>query len=1133
MSVRFASLYLAGMIVVSAAFLGLALLVLRARRAAFHVRTWGLVCALMAATALCIGITARMSSTWLMPRLGFSFAALTTVAILLFALAFLDRLRELRSLLVVSCSLAATVILLLWFTRLLVAGVELDALGLRQPVPGPLMPLHLLLVAFNLLTSVALFALALRKAAGRQRLQLLYMLAAIGIIALASAASLTPVMQRASLAAPVTVLLIILAPSVITYAIIRHQLLDIRTVVHKTALWLAASALVVVPLWFAVRSAAPHLEGWGPSGWALAALGLLVVFALHFRFLQPWVDHRFGRRRHDPLRVLDRFNHELLHLRGARELGELIVSTVESALYASFVRLCVVDLESGELRLIAGRPCPACALDSEAARWLAGHTGPVDLALRDELADTPIARRAMELLAARGAAVALPLGRKGELLGLVTIGEKKNLRAFTREDFLLLEGIRPAATVALANAGLYDRLSELTRGLEERVEQRTRELEQANARLRELDRLKSKFFANITHELRTPLTLIIAPLEELLLSAGEPAALGSEDLQAMHRNAQRLLRLIDGLLDLAQLDAGALRLRLGDVRLNQLVEAAARSFRPLARRKGVSLAVAGLVAEGRDELRADAEKLELVLGNLLANAVKFTPAGGSIELAARAVGEELLELRVKDTGIGIPDAELERIFDRFAQVESGTTRRFEGAGIGLSLVREIVALHQGRVTVSSEPGAGSEFRVELPRRQLAIPEAIVDRREVDLPTDYAGHARRAADQVSALGADAWLTIEHERPPTPPPLAAARRVMVVEDNPDMRAYLERRLGEFFEVTSCSDGKQALALAAIRPPELVVADVMMPELSGFELCRRLKAAPATAAVPVILLTAHKGADRTLEGFRSGADDYLTKPFNLHELLARVRVQLKLVELGRRLAQREKTAVLNLVAAGLAHEVRNPVNAILNAARPLAELLAAHPAHGAARDRGAIDELLGAIVESAGRIDTLVADFLGVSRGSADEVADWRLPEAIDSTLRLLRHKHGRELRVERSFAHATPPFGRTAHLNQVLMNLLDNAARAAGPEGTICIATAQAEGRFRLAVRDGPGIPAGFEERIFDPLFTTRESPDATGLGLFLARRIVEEHGGRIWAHNAGARGAELVVELPLPAPSTTA
>jgi signal transduction histidine kinase len=438
----------------------------------------------------------------------------------------------------------------------------------------------------------------------------------------------------------------------------------------------------------------------------------------------------------------------------------------------------------------------------------------------------------------------------------------------------------------------------------------------------------------------------------------------------------------------------------------------------------------------------------------------------------------------------------------------------------------MVALHGGEIEVASCEGEGSEFRIRLHREGAGIPRQLLDRREVDVPT---GLTRRAVDRDPVawvpfdLEGDAWVSVEKgtgEYSAVAEPESSAR-VMIVEDNADMRAYLQRRLARKYALEVCSSGKEALRRIAERPPDLVLSDVMMPELSGYDLCRAVKAKPETASVPVILITARKGPDRTLEGYRAGADDYLTKPFNIHELLARVKVQLRLQDLGRQLARREKGAVMNLVAAGLAHEVRNPVNAILNAVRPLVDPELDPPTEEGRR------ELLEAVLDSAQRIDRLCEDLLGVSRPHLDEHADWDVGHALDSALRLINHKRQTEVSVERRLKHREPVFGRTSQLNQVLVNLLDNAVRAAGEAGQVQVITEQRNGTFRLRVQDsGPGLPSGSEERIFDPLFSTYAREGSTGLGLHICRRIVEEHRGSISAHNLPQGGAELTVELPL-------
>lgn len=1137
----FASFYILVTMATSAAYLTLACIVARFHKPRAYTRLWIGVCALLALLWLGMGLVNRVIQdhdiALIVLRLTLTAGACLATCYLWFALAFLGLLERLRAVALLSVASAAILIALFWASDLVVTGIEKTPYGINVPVAGPLMPLHGLFTAVNGFAPVVLFALRFRKATGRTRLQLGYMLVAIAIMAVGAVGSLLPIVARNSVLATLPSLFMILSPSLVTYAIIRHQLWDIRTVIHRTVMWVAASLVVVVPVYLFLQLYAAHIAARRPAVVVVAAVLLLGAFTLHFRVVQPWLDDRFARRKHDQNRVVDRFNREVVHLKGVKDLAELVTATVQRTVYATAVQVHAASTERGEA---SRRRNPCDKLDKPAREWLIAHDSAVDLTLLDGYRTCDEQARA-ELEATFGAshaAVVLPLVHEGLLIGLVTLGEKQNLQAYTRDDFQLLERIRPAATVAFANAQLYDQLQELTESLENRVEQRTAELRDANERLLELDRQKSKFFANITHELRTPLTLILGPLEDLLIKFRDSVGMAgaAEDLGVMHRNALRLLRQINALLDLAKHDAGRLRLKAESLRLGELVEAAVRNFRPIARRKGVSLALEPLPPGASDAMAGDAEKLTLVMNNLLANALKFTPSEGKVQVTVRG-DEQFLSVEVSDTGIGIPDDQLERIFDRFAQVESGATRRFEGAGIGLALVKELVGLHQGSVHVKSEEGQGSSFRIELPRELVPVPEQV-DRRKVDLPT---GLQRRAEDRdpvawvAPSMDGDAWISVAAPESSERGPASAKRhqRLVIAEDNPDMRAYLERRLGELFEVTACADGQEALEACRQRPPDLLLADIMMPGLSGLDLCQELRAEESTAAIPIVLLTARKGLERTLEGFEVGADDYLTKPFNFRELLARIRVQLKLAELGRELARHQKGEAFNLVAAGLAHEVRNPVNAILNAVRPLLE--GDHPSSTEPEDREAREELLKAILESGERIDRLCADLLDVSRPHLDEVSDWKIDEALDAALRLIRYKNDGLLpQVVTHFGHDLPVFGRTPQLNQVLMNVLDNAVRAAGPDGCVTVRTQQQDATFRLRVQDsGPGIPAKHVDRLFDPLFSTYAVHGAKGLGLHIARRIVEEHGGSIRASNAQGGGAEFVIELPLQMPECAA
>ncbi|MFP5288395.1 MAG: ATP-binding protein, partial [Thermoanaerobaculia bacterium] len=438
------------------------------------------------------------------------------------------------------------------------------------------------------------------------------------------------------------------------------------------------------------------------------------------------------------------------------------------------------------------------------------------------------------------------------------------------------------------------------------------QLETANEELKELDRAKSRFFANVTHELRTPLTLLLGPLETLL----DEAAMGGNPerqrlLQSMITNAHRLLRQVDALLESARLESGRLRLEPEPGNLGRLLSDLVAAAVPLAERRGLELS-----SEGLDTLpdgTFDPEKVEIIASNLVSNALKFTPQGGRVTVrAVPATPEEAgwVAFEVEDTGPGIPAEEMERIFHRFHQVE-GTT---SGTGLGLALSRELARLHGGDVLVRSQPGRGATFRAELPREVRAQAER---RRQPRRREDQLAQARAEALAVreyarrtrrETLLADVELPrVAGEAPqPRPQPPAGAPRVLLVEDNDELRGLVAQRLAARYQVEEAREGEAGLAAARRTAPDLIVSDVMMPGMDGHELCRRLRADPALAAVPVILLTARAGSEAIVEGLEVGADDYVVKPFAVRELEARIAAHLRAKEVERQLHERESRLV-----------------------------------------------------------------------------------------------------------------------------------------------------------------------------------------------------------------------------------
>ncbi|HEY1379348.1 MAG TPA: ATP-binding protein [Gemmataceae bacterium] len=435
---------------------------------------------------------------------------------------------------------------------------------------------------------------------------------------------------------------------------------------------------------------------------------------------------------------------------------------------------------------------------------------------------------------------------------------------------------------------------------------RARVLEEERRRAEALaafDAAKTVFFANVSHEFRTPLTLLLAPLEDALAQPGGAlSAADRERLTVAHQNALRLHKLVNMLLEFSRIEAGRARAVREPTDLAACTVELASMFRSLVERAGMRLTVD--CPPLPRPVGVDRDMWEKIVLNLLSNAFKFTHEG-EIAVVLRQV-ESAAELSVRDTGVGIPEAELPRLFERFHQVPGTRGRSLEGTGIGLALVAELVKLHGGSIRAESSPGRGSTFIVSVPlaaeaaggpaappaaRRSGASPYLAEAARWLPGPAPDTGPAAgpegRGADDLSGRA----------------PRAGVRpRVLVADDNADMRRYIARLLGGAYDVGEAADGRAALAAARERPPDLMLADVMMPELDGFSLVRELRADPSTATVPVVLLSARAGEESRVEGLAAGADDYLVKPFSGRELLARVGAHLELVRVRREAARRE---------------------------------------------------------------------------------------------------------------------------------------------------------------------------------------------------------------------------------------
>ena len=464
---------------------------------------------------------------------------------------------------------------------------------------------------------------------------------------------------------------------------------------------------------------------------------------------------------------------------------------------------------------------------------------------------------------------------------------------------VLISGLNPYRPLDVSYAGFLNLIAGQIAASIANAGAYKKEKKRAEA-LADIDRAKTLFFSNVSHEFRTPLTLLLGPLEDMLAESSQLAPPQQERLDIAHRNSLRLLKLVNTLLDFSRIEAGRLEASYEPTDLAQLTAEFASVFRSAMERAGLKLIVK---CDSLDEpVYVDRELWEKIVFNLLSNAFKFT-FEGEIEISISA-GSSGAQMLVRDTGTGIPDQDLPHLFERFYRVKNAHGRTFEGSGIGLALVYELAKLHAGSVSVESRLGQGSTFTVTLPfGKDHLPPERLGAARTLSstaLKADtYVEEALHWPSEVEEAGERSIAASEFQ----PPQPGDRPRILLADDNADMRGYLRNLLSPVCDVQTVADGEAALHSVREHPPDLILSDIMMPKLDGFDLLKRLRGDERTAGIPVILLSARAGEESRVEGLGAGADDFLSKPFSARELLARVKSQLNMARLRREGVERER--------------------------------------------------------------------------------------------------------------------------------------------------------------------------------------------------------------------------------------
>lgn len=655
------------------------------------------------------------------------------------------------------------------------------------------------------------------------------------------------------------------------------------------------------------------------------------------------------------------------------------------------------------------------------------------------------------------------------------------------------------------------------------------EMERLYEKTKELDQLKTQFFANVSHELRTPLALIISPTERLIASTRITDDV-RRDLGVIARNASLLLNHVNDLLDISKVEAGKMTLRYVEADLAYLVRLTAGHFESLADTRQIRLQIE---AEGALRGQVDLEKLQRVLLNLMSNAFKFTPNGGVIRCTLRQEGTNVV-LQIADSGPGIPPAYREVVFDRFRQIDGGSTRHHGGTGLGLAIVRDFVELHGGQVSITEAPEGGAMFTLRLPIKAPVDAEIIALPVNTQLLSEAARHASTEFQVfTNTATANSEAGINEEK----------ALVLIVEDNPEMNQFIRESLASEYKIAFALNGKDGLQKALELRPDLIMSDVMMPEMSGDALVREIRSRPEFNLTPILLLTAKADDALRVQLLQEGASDYVMKPFSEAELLVRVRnlVNFKLADQKTRLlnaslmernqelkqltTQLERTNQdLEGFSYSVSHDLRAPLRIIDGFSNIL---LTDHTAQLDAEGQRAVNTILSSTQKMSQLIDQLL-DFFRLGRQAIRyELVNMNtvVRSVIEEALKLEPNRS-----IEINAADLPTAYCDPALIRQVWINLLGNAIKYTRllPKTRIEIMGKVAKGEVVYEVRDnGAGFDMKDAHRLFGAFqrLHTASQFEGTGVGLALVQRIVQQHEGRVWAKGKVDEGASFGFALP--------
>ncbi|MBW1649540.1 MAG: response regulator [Deltaproteobacteria bacterium] len=642
-------------------------------------------------------------------------------------------------------------------------------------------------------------------------------------------------------------------------------------------------------------------------------------------------------------------------------------------------------------------------------------------------------------------------------------------------------------------------------------------------KLEEMDKLKTEFYANINHELRTPLTMIISPIERILNNVPALPETARKLLILARNNGLRLLSLINDLLEILRLDELKKQIELVPIKISLLVSGIVNSVKYMFSEQNQRIDFINNC--GDTVILGDISSLEKVLINILSNAAKFTPTDGMVAVSMHA-NEDNLIIKICDTGIGISEEEMPFIFERFRQVDGSSTRNYRGIGLGLAITKELLEEQNGSIKVASRKGMGTTFTITLPLYKGDLELFVSSSSNYDIFADTFRKADLAKIHI-------WHHIERLNLDKE---SRKYKIMIIDDEPDMCQFLMSLFEEKYITVQSHDGIRGIEKALEVIPDVIILDVMLPGMDGIKICKSLRSYPELEYTKIILLTARTYEGIKIKGLKSGADDFLTKPFSSTEVITRVENVLrtsiqqkqikeamnKLKEVESQLIQSEKLNSLGVLSAGIIHEINNPLNFMSGYVG------------GLRRKRKDSDpeikEAVDNIYKGIERITRITSSLKKFASGAKRYEQPFYINDSLRSALTLTRAKI-KEIKITDLLNREKyKVIGLPDEIAQVFINLLINAADAfknidRTPE--ITISSFKEQDRLFIKFKDnGCGIENSKLSHIFDPFFTTKETGEGMGLGLSICYKIVKNHGGNLNVNSKLDEFTDFIFDLPI-------